>query len=162
MRTVVLFISAILLSQYAHADACDDYNQAVNMFIHATRQSSEKLDGSTNAHEFAEALNLFISATEELTATLRRLTPEVTTLYQSHSLGSLPVCDQAQERLVAFAAELNSIGAKFGEKAQKYIADPEVQKAFEHLRSIRFESSKSQSASQAARPKDAFGMKPKG
>jgi hypothetical protein len=162
MRRAVLFISAILLSQYAHADACDEYNRAVNMFIQATRQSSEKLDSSANAHEFAEALNFFIAATEELTATLRRLTPEVTTLYQSHSLGSLPVCDQAQERLVAFASELNTIGAKFGEKAQKYIADPEVQKAFEHLRSIRFQSSKSQSANQAARPKETFHTKPEG
>jgi hypothetical protein len=162
MNRAVLFISAILLSQYAHADACDDYNRAVNNFIQATRASSEKLDRSTNAHEFAEALNFFTSATEELTTTLRRLTPEVTTLYQSHSLGSLPVCDQAEERLVAFASELNAIGAKFGEQAQKYIADPEVQKAFERLRNIRFQSSKSQSVNQAARPENAFRTKAEG
>jgi hypothetical protein len=152
MKRVVLFILAILLSRYAHADACDDYSRAVNNFIRATRESSEKLDRSTNAHEFAEALNFFTAATEELTTTLRRLTPEVTTLYQSHSLGSLPVCDQAQQRLVAFASELNAIGAKFGEQAQKYISDPEVQKAFEQLRNLRFQSSKSHSVNQVARP----------
>jgi hypothetical protein len=162
MNRVVLFISTILLSQYAYGDACDDYNRAVNNFIQATREASEKLDRSTNAHEFAQALNFFTSATEELTTTLRRLTPEVTTLYQSHSLGSLPVCDQAQQRLVAFASELNAIGAKFGEQAQKYIADPEVKKAFEQLRNLRFQSSKSHSLNQVARPEDAFRTKREG
>jgi hypothetical protein len=160
MKEAVLFILVLLLSRYAYADSCNEYSQAVDNFIQATRQSGEKLDQATNAHQFAEALNLFTSATEQLTITLRRLTPEVTTLYQSHNLGSLPVCDHAQERLVAFASDLNAIGARFGEQATKYISDPEVQQAFELLRKIRFQSSKTQSADRPAVPSNASGLSP--
>ena len=141
MKRVMLFIALGLMGRSALGDPCDDYSQAVDKFIQTVRQSSQKLDQTADAHQFAEALNLFTSATETLTATLRQLGPQVTTLYQSRSIGSLPVCDRAQERLVAFASELNAIGAKFGEQAQKYISDPEVQRAFERLRKLRFESS---------------------
>jgi hypothetical protein len=137
----MLFIACGLIGGTTLADPCDDYGHAVDKYIQAVRQSSQKLDQATEAHQFADALNLFTSATEELTATLRQLTAQLTTLYQSHSIGSLPVCDRAQERLVAFASELNAIGEKFGEQAQKYISDPAVQQAFDRLRKLHFDSS---------------------
>ena len=123
------------------ADPCDDYARAVDTYIQAIRQSSQKLDQAADAHQFADAVTAFTSATEELTATLRDLAPQVTTLYQSHGTASLTTCDRAQERLVAFAPELNAIGTKFAEQAQKYISDPEVQQAFDRLRKLRFNGS---------------------
>jgi primosomal protein N'' len=140
MKRVMLFIACSLVGSTALADPCDDYGQAVDKYIQAIRQSSQKLDQATEAHQFADALNLFTSATEELTTTLHQLGPQVTSLYQSRGVGSLPACDRAQERLVAFAPELNAIGTKFAEQAQKYISDPEVQQAFDRLRKLRFES----------------------
>jgi hypothetical protein len=137
----MLFIAWGLIGSTTLADPCDDYSHAVDKYIQAIRQSSQKLDQATEAHQFADALNLFTSATEELTATLRQLTPQLTALNQSRGTGSLPVCDRAQERLVAFASELNAIGAKFGEQAQKYISNPEVRQAFDRLRKLRFDSS---------------------
>ena len=137
----MLLLLLALTGSSARGDACDDYSHAVDKFIQSIRQSGKKLDQATDAHEFAEALDLFTSATEELTATLGQLTPQVTTLYQNHSVGSLPDCDRAQERLVAFSSDLNAIGMKFAEQAQKYISDTEVQQAFERLRKIRFQSS---------------------
>jgi hypothetical protein len=127
----MLFIACSLVGSTALADPCDDYGQAVDKYIQAIRQSSQKLDQATEAHQFAE----------ELTTTLHQLGPQVTSLYQSRGVGSLPACDRAQERLVAFAPELNAIGTKFAEQAQKYISDPEVQQAFDRLRKLRFESS---------------------
>ena len=124
----------------ALADPCDDYSNAVNKFIETVRQSSQQLNQATTAHQFADALTLFTSATEELTATLIQVSPQVTALYASHGAGSLPACDRAQEQLVAFAAELNAIGTKFGEEAPKYISDPEVQQAFDRLRKLHFKS----------------------
>ena len=140
----MLFIAWTLVGGVSLADPCDDYGHAVDKYIQAIRQSSQKLDQATNAHEFAEAVNLFTSATEDLTATLRQLSPQVTTLYQGHNNGSLPTCDRAQERLVAFAPELNAIGTKFAEQSPKYISDPEVQQAFDRLRKLRFDSSERQ------------------
>jgi primosomal protein N'' len=125
----------------ALADPCDDYAHAIDKYTQAIRLSGQKLDQATSAHQFADAVNLFTSATEELTATLREISPQVTSLYQSHNNGSLPACTQAQEKLVAFAPELNAIGTKFAEQAQKYISDPEVQQAFDRLRNLRFDSS---------------------
>ena len=133
------------------ADPCDDYARAVDKYIQAIRQSSQKLDQAIDAHQFADAVNVFTSATEELTATLRDLGPQVTTLYQSHGNASLPTCDRAQERLVAFAPELNAIGTKFAEQAQKYISDPEVQQAFDRLRKLRFNASDRQAQRQGLR-----------
>ena len=123
------------------ADPCDDYARAVDTYIQAIRQSGQKLDQAANAHQFADAVTAFTSATEELTATLRDLAPQVTTLYQSHGTASLPTCDRAQEKLVAFAPELNAIGTKFAERAKTYISDPEVQQAFDRLRKLRFNGS---------------------
>ena len=137
----MLFIAWTLVGGSALADPCDDYGHAVDKYIQAIRLSGEKLDQATNAHQFADAVNLFTSATEELTATLRELSPQVTSLYQGHSNGSLPACDRAQERLVAFAPELNAIGTKFAEQSQKYISDAEVQQAFDRVRKLRFDSS---------------------
>jgi hypothetical protein len=137
----MLFITLGLISGSSLADPCDDYGHAVDKYIQAIRESSQKLGQASDAHQFADAVNVFTSATEELTATLRELSPQVTALYQSHSNGSLQVCDQAQERLVAFAPELNAIGTKFAEQAPKYISNPEVQQAFERLRKLRFDSS---------------------
>ena len=125
----------------AVADPCDDYARAVDKYIQAIRQSSQKLDQATDAHQFADAVNAFSSANEELTATLRELGPQVTTLYQSHGTASLPTCDRAQEKLVAFAPELNAIGTKLAEQAPKYISDPEVQQAFDRLRKLHFNGS---------------------
>jgi hypothetical protein len=138
----MLFITLGLMGGSSLADPCDDYGHAVDKYIQAIRESGQKLNQASDAHQFADAVNVFTSATEELTATLRELSPEVTSLYQSHSNSSLPVCDQAQERLVAFAPELNAIGTKFGEQAPKYISNPEVQQAFDRLRKLRFDSSK--------------------
>ena len=137
----MLFIAWALVGNSTLADPCDDYGHAVDKYTQAIRLSGQKLDQTTNAHQFADAVNLFTSATEELTVALRELSPQVTSLYQSHSNGSLLTCDRAQERLVAFAPELNAIGAKFAEQAQKYISDPEVQQAFDRLRKLRFDSS---------------------
>ena len=137
----MLFISLGLMGNSSLADPCDDYGHAVDKYIQAIRESGRKLDQASDGHQFADAVNLFTSATEELTTTLRELSPQVTALYQSHSNGSLPVCDQAQERLVAFAPELNAIGTKFAEQAPKYISNPEVQQAFDRLRKLRFDSS---------------------
>jgi hypothetical protein len=137
----MLFIACGLMGGSAMADPCDDYAHAVDKYIQAIRQSSEKLDQATDAHQFADAVNVFTSATEELTATLRQLGPQVTTLYQSHGTASLPTCDRAQEKLVAFAPELNAIGTKFAEQAPKYISDPEVQQAFDRLRKLHFNGS---------------------
>jgi primosomal protein N'' len=139
MNRLMLFIAWTLVGGSALADPCDDYGHAVDKYIQAIRLSGLQLDQATNAHQFADAVNLFTSATEELTATLRELSPQVTTLYQGHSNGSLPACDRAQERLVAFAPELNAIGTKFAEQAQKYISDSEVQQAFDRLRKLRFD-----------------------
>jgi hypothetical protein len=141
MSRVMLFIACGLMGGSAVADPCDDYTRAVDKYIEAIRQSSQKLDQATDAHQFADAVNVFTSATEELTATLRDLGPQVTTLYQGHGTASLPTCDRAQEKLVAFAPELNAIGTKFAEQAQKYISDPEVQQAFDRLRKLRFNGS---------------------
>ena len=141
MDRIMLFITLGLMGSSGLADPCDDYGHAVDKYIQAIRESSQKLDQAGDAHQFSDAVNLFTSATEELTATLRELSPQVTALYQSHTIGSLPVCDQAQERLVAFAPELNAIGTKFAEKAPKYISNPEVQQAFDRLRKLRFDSS---------------------
>ena len=137
----MLFIACGLIGGSAVADPCDDYAHAVDKYIQAIRQSSQKLDQVTDAHQFADAVSVFTSATEELTARLRELGPQVTTLYQSHSSASIPTCDRAQEKLVAFAPELNAIGTKFAEQAQKYISDPEVQQAFDHLRKLRIDGS---------------------
>jgi len=137
----MLFIAWALVGNSTLADPCDDYSHAVDKYTQAIRLSGQKLGQATNAHQFADAVNLFTSATEELTVTLRELSPQVTSLYQSHSNGSLSICDRAQERLVAFAPELNAIGTKFAEQAQKYISDPEVQQAFDRLRKLRFDSS---------------------
>ena len=123
------------------ADPCDDYTHAVDKYIEAIRQSGQKLDQATDAHQFAEAVNVFTSATEELTTRLRELGPQVTAFYQSHGNTSLSACDRAQEKLVAFAPELNAIGTKLAEQAQKYISDPEVQQAFDRLRKLRFDAS---------------------
>jgi NAD-dependent DNA ligase len=144
MNRIMLFIAWGLMGSSALADPCDDYGHAVDKYIRAISLSGQKLDQATNAHEFADSLNLFTSATEELTTTLRELSPQVTTLYQSHGIGSLPACDRAQERLVAFAPELNAIGTKFAEQVQKYISDPEVRQAFDRLRKLRFDSSERQ------------------
>jgi hypothetical protein len=137
----MLFIVWGLMGGSAVADPCDDYARAVDKYIQAIRQSGQELDQATDAHKFADAVNAFTSATEELTSTLRELSPQVTTLYQSRGNASLPACDRAQEKLVAFAPELNAIGTKFAEQAQKYISDPEVQQAFDRLRKLRFNSS---------------------
>ena len=137
----MLFIAWSLVGNSILADPCDDYSHAVDKYIQAIRQSSQKLDQATEAHQFADALSLFATATEELTTTLHQLGPQVTNLYQSHGAGSVPACDRAQERLVAFAPELNAIGTKFAEQAQKYISDPDVQQALDRLRKLRFESS---------------------
>ena len=137
----MLFIACSLVGNTALADPCDDYSQAVDKYIQAVRQSSQKLDQATEAHQFADALNVFTSATEELTTTLHQLGPQVTTLFQSRGVSSLSACDRAQERLVAFAPELNAVGTKFAEQAQKYISDPEVQQAFDRLRKLRFDTS---------------------
>jgi len=141
MGRIMLFITLELMAGSSLADPCDDYGHAVDKYIQAIHESGQKLDQASDAHQFADAVNVFTSATEELTATLRELSPQVTALYQSHSNGSLPVCDQAQERLVAFAPELNAIGTKFAEQAPKYISNPEVQQAFDRLRKLRFDSS---------------------
>jgi predicted mannosyl-3-phosphoglycerate phosphatase (HAD superfamily) len=141
MNRAMLFIACGLLGTSALADPCDDYAHAVDQYIQAIRQSSQKLDQATDAHQFADAVDAFTSATEELTATLRELSPEVTALSQSRSSASLTACERAQERLVAFSAELNAIGAKLAEQAQKYISDPEVLKAFDRLRKLRFDAS---------------------
>jgi primosomal protein N'' len=141
MNRVVLFIACGLIGGSALADPCDDYARAVDKYIQAIRQSSEKLDQVTDGHQFADAVTAFTSATEELTATLRELGSQVTALYQSHGTTSLPACDRAQEKLVAFAPELNAIGTKFAERAPKYISDPEVQQAFDRLRKLRFNGS---------------------
>jgi hypothetical protein len=137
----MLFIAWGLMGGAAMADPCDDYAHAVDKYIQAIRQSSQKLDQAADAHQFADAVNAFTSATEELTATLRELGPQVTALYQGHGTASLPTCGRAQEKLVAFAPELNAIGTKFAEQAQKYISDPEVQQAFDHLRKLRINGS---------------------
>ena len=123
------------------ADPGDDYAHAVDKYIEGIRQSGQKVDQATDAHQFAEAVNVFTSATEELTTTLREVGPKVTAFYQSHGNTSLPVCDRAQERLVAFAPELNAIGTKLAEQAPKYISDPEVQQAFDRLRKLHFNGS---------------------
>jgi len=52
------------------ADPCDDYARAVDTYIQAIRQSGQKLDQAADAHQFADAVTAFTSATEELTATL--------------------------------------------------------------------------------------------
>jgi hypothetical protein len=141
MNRVMLFIACGLMASSALADPCDDYAQAVDQYIQAIRQSGQKLDQATDAHQFADAVNLFTSATEELTTTLRKLSPQVTALSQSRSNASQPTCERAQERLVAFSAELNAIGTKLADQAQKYISDPEVQRAFDRLRELRFDTS---------------------
>ena len=140
----MLFIAWGLMTGAVIADPCDDYDHAVDKYIQAIRLSGQKVDQATNAHQFADSVNLFASATEELTATLRDLSPQVTSLYQSRGNGPLPGCDRAQEKLVSFAPELNAIGTKFSEQVQKYISDPEVQKAFDRLRKLRFDSSERQ------------------
>lgn len=137
----MLFIAWGLMGGCALADPCDDYARAVDNYIQAIRESSQKLDQATDAHQFADAVNVFTSATEELTATLRGLGPQVAALYQNHSSASIPRCDRAQEKLVSFAPELNAVGTKFAEQAQKYISDPEVQQAFDRLRKLRFNGS---------------------
>jgi len=112
----MLFIACGLMGGSVVADPCDDYARAVDKYIEAIRQASQKLDQAADAHQFADAVTVFTSATEELTATLRDLGPQVTTFYQSHGTASLPTCDRAQEKLVAFAPELNAIGTKFASK----------------------------------------------
>jgi len=137
----MLFIACGLMGGSVVADPCDDYTRAVDKYIEAIRQASQKLDQAADAHQFADAVTVFTSATEELTATLRDLGPQVTTFYQSHGTASLPTCDRAQEKLVAFAPELNAIGTKFAEQAKKYISDQEVQQDFDRLRKLRFNGS---------------------
>jgi primosomal protein N'' len=141
MNRVMLFIACGLIGSSALADPCDDYAHAVDKYIQAIRQSGRRLDEATDAHQFADAVNLFASATEELTATLRQLSPQLTALSQSRNNASQPTCERAQERLVAFSAELNAIGTKLADQAQKYISDPEVQQAFDRLRKLRFDTS---------------------
>jgi NAD-dependent DNA ligase len=141
MIRAVLFIACGLMGGSALADPCDDYAHAVDKYVEAIRQAGQKLDQATDAHQFADAVNIFTSATEELSATLRALDPQVTAIYQNHGNTSLPACDRAQEKLVAFAPELNAIGTKLAEHAQKYISDPEVQQAFDRLRKLRFNAS---------------------
>jgi primosomal protein N'' len=136
----MLLVACCLVGGSTLADPCDDYSHAVDTFIQSVRQSGQKLDQATDAHQFADALNLFTSATEELTATLQQVSPQVTALHERHGAGSLPVCDRAQEKMVAFASELNAIGTKFGEEAPKYISDATVQQAFERLRKLHFKS----------------------
>src|ERR1700758_5622332 len=106
MTRVMLFIAWGLMGGSALADPCDDYAHAVDKYIQAIRQSSQKLDQATDAHQFADAVNVFTSATEELTATLRELGPQAAALYQNHSNTSVPACDRAQGKLVSFASEL--------------------------------------------------------
>jgi hypothetical protein len=137
----MLFIAWGLMAGSALADPCDDYARGVDKYIQAIRQSSQKLDQATDAHQFADAVNVFTSATEELTATLRELGPQVAAIYQNHGSASIPACDRAQEKLVSFAPELNAVGTKFAEQAQKYISDPEVQQAFDRLSKLRFNGS---------------------
>jgi hypothetical protein len=137
----MLFIAWGLMAGSALADPCDDYARGVDKYIQAIRQSSQKLDQATDAHQFADAVNVFTSATEELTTTLRELGPQVAAIYQNHGSASIPACDRAQEKLVSFAPELNAVGTKFAEQAQKYISDPEVQQAFDRLRKLRFNGS---------------------
>ena len=137
----MLFIVWGLMGGSALADPCDDYAHAVDAYIQAIRESSQKLDQATDARQFADGVNAFTSATEELTATLRKLGPQVAALYQNHSSASIPGCDRAQEKLVSFAPELNAVGTKLAEQAQKYISDPEVQQAFDRLRKLRFNGS---------------------
>lgn len=147
----MLFIVWGLLGGSALADPCDDYARAVDKYIQAIRQSSQKLDQATDAHQFADSVNVFTSATEELTATLRELGPQVAALYQNHGSASIPACDRAQEKLVSFAPELNAVGTKFAEQAQKYISDPEVQQAFDRLRKLRFNGSDREAQRQGLR-----------
>jgi hypothetical protein len=152
----MLFISLGLMGNCSLADPCDDYGHAVDKYIQAIRESGQKLDQASDGHQFADAVNLFTSATEQLTGTLRELSPQVTTLSQSHTNGSLPVCDQAEERLVAFAPELNAIGTKFVGQAPKYISDPEVKQAFDRLRKLRFDSSERGSGTVSGFPRLAY------
>ena len=147
----MLFIACGLMGGSAVADPCDDYAHAVDKYIQAIRESSQKLDQATDAHQFADAVTVFTSATEELTTTLRELGPQVAALYQNRGTASLPTCDRAQEKLVAFAPELNAIGTKFAELSQKYISDPEVQQAFDRLKKLRFNGSDRQVQRQGVR-----------
>jgi NAD-dependent DNA ligase len=147
----MLFIACGLMGGSALADPCDDYARAVDKYIQTMRQSGQKLDQATDAHQFTDAVNVFTSATEELTGTLRELGPQVTALYQNHGNASVPACSRAQEKLVSFAPELNAIGTKFAEQAQKYISDPEVQQAFDRLRKLRFNGSDREARRQGSR-----------
>jgi hypothetical protein len=128
-----LAASAVL----AHADACDDFGQAVDTFISSIRDSGKKLDQVTNAHDFAQALNVFSDATETFTKRVKELGPDLVKLSAANPDTPPAGCDKAQERLTSFESDLNSIGAKFGTEGQKYVNDEEVKQAFERLKNIQ-------------------------
>jgi hypothetical protein len=128
-----LLVSTVLVK----ASACDDFGQAVDTFITSIRGSGKKLDQVANAHDFAQALNVFSDATEAFTKRVKELGPELVKLSAANPKTPPAGCDQAQERLTGFESDLNSIGAKFGTEGQKYINDSEVQQAFERLKNLQ-------------------------
>ena len=128
-----LLVSAVLVK----ASACDDFGQAVDTFIAGIRDSGKKLDQVANAHDFAQALNVFSDATETFTKRVKELGPDLVKLSSSNPDTPPAGCDKAQERLTSFESDLNSIGAKFGTDGQKYINDDEVKQAFERLKNLQ-------------------------
>lgn len=129
----VLLISAVL----ARANACDDFGHAVDTFIASVRDSGKKLDQVANAHDFAQALNVFSDATEIFTKRVKELGPELVKLSEANPDTPPAGCDKAQERLTNFESDLNSIGAKFGTEGQKYMSDEEVKQAFDRLKNLQ-------------------------
>lgn len=129
----VLLVSAVL----GKANACDDFGQAVDTFITSIRDSGKKLDQVANAHDFAQALNVFSDATETFTKRVKELGPDLVKLSSANPDTPPAGCDKAQERLTSFESDLNSIGAKFGTEGQKYINDDEVKQAFERLKNLQ-------------------------
>lgn len=137
MKLLALFGALLVSAVLVKANACDDFGQAVDAFITSIQDSGKKLDQVANAHDFAQALNVFSDATETFTKRVKELGPELVKLSSANPDTPPAGCDKAQERLTSFESDLNSIGAKFGTEGQKYINDGEVKQAFERLKNLQ-------------------------
>ena len=137
MKFLALLGALLVSTVLAKANACDDFGQAVDTFITNIRESGKKLDGVANAHDFAQALNVFSDASEVFTKRVKELGPDLVKLSAANPNTPPAGCDKAQERLSSFESDLNSIGAKFGTEGQKYVNNDEVKQAFERLKNLQ-------------------------
>src|SRR5260221_1700303 len=114
MKLLALLGALLVSAALVQANACDDFGQAVDTFIASIRDSGNKLDQVANAHDFAQALNVFSDATETFTKRVKELGPDLVKLSSANPDTPPAGCDKAQEPVSSFESDPHCTGAKCG------------------------------------------------